>query len=165
MHCVQWMAGMRQNMSILHVRWAITSRLPVLAMTWGLQRQQRKQHYHQDQLADDPASWPALKCPVHNQVSVAVCSIYCCRFLSFIIGTACIVWNGMVSIHLSVPAWPCWLLQVCCCGPSGQEISIDCCSSGMRQANLGSATLSAYVGGWTQTCFSLICTFLTSWLT
>jgi len=38
------------------------------------------------------------------------------------------------------------MLQVCYCGPGGQEISIDCDSSGMRRANAGSATLSAYVG-------------------
>jgi len=31
------------------------------------------------------------------------------------------------------------LLQVCCCGPGGQEIAIDCCSSGVRWANAGSA--------------------------
>jgi len=38
------------------------------------------------------------------------------------------------------------LLQVCCCGPGWQEISIDCCTAGvMRLANAGSATLSAYV--------------------
>ena len=37
------------------------------------------------------------------------------------------------------------LLQVCCCGPGGQEISIDCCSSDVRRANAGSGTLSAYV--------------------
>ena len=36
-------------------------------------------------------------------------------------------------------------LQVCCCGPGGQETSNDCCSSGVRRANAGSATLSAYV--------------------
>jgi len=35
------------------------------------------------------------------------------------------------------------LLQVCCCGPDGQEISIDCCSSGVRRTDAGSATLSA----------------------
>ena len=38
------------------------------------------------------------------------------------------------------------LLQVCCCRPGGQEISIDCCSSGVRLVNAGSATLPAYVG-------------------
>ena len=32
------------------------------------------------------------------------------------------------------------LLQVCCCEPGGQEIWIDCCSSGVRRANAGSAT-------------------------
>jgi len=37
------------------------------------------------------------------------------------------------------------LLQVCCCGPGGQKISIVCCTAGVRQANAGSATLSAYV--------------------
>ena len=38
------------------------------------------------------------------------------------------------------------LLQVCCCVPNGQDISIEGCSSGVRWANAGSATLSAYVG-------------------
>jgi len=28
------------------------------------------------------------------------------------------------------------LLQVCCCEPGGWEISVDCCSSGARLANL-----------------------------
>jgi len=37
------------------------------------------------------------------------------------------------------------LLHVCCCRLGGQEISIACCSSGMRRANAGSAKLSAYV--------------------
>jgi len=48
------------------------------------------------------------------------------------------------------------LLQVCCCGPGGQEISVDCCTASaqqQRRADAGSATLSAYVGCWTQTCF------------
>jgi len=36
-------------------------------------------------------------------------------------------------------------LQVCCCKPGGQEILIDCCSSGVRRTNAGSAALSAYV--------------------
>jgi len=50
------------------------------------------------------------------------------------------------------------LLRVCCCGPGGQEISIDCCTAGgpavssnraaarRAAANAGSATLSADVG-------------------
>ena len=53
------------------------------------------------------------------------------------------------GVRLSVPAWPTArnpLLQVCCCGPGGQEILIDCCSRGVRRMNAGSATLSAYVG-------------------
>jgi len=38
------------------------------------------------------------------------------------------------------------LLQVCCCGPGSQEISIDCCAAhGMRRANSGSATFTADV--------------------
>ena len=41
------------------------------------------------------------------------------------------------------------LLQVCCCRPGEEEISIGCCSSAVRWANAGSATLSAYVGSWT----------------
>jgi len=49
-----------------------------------------------------------------------------------------------LSQHGPIAANP--MLQVCCCGPGGQEISIDCDSSGMRRANAGSATLSAYVG-------------------
>jgi len=35
--------------------------------------------------------------------------------------------------------------RVCCCGSGGQEISIDCCTAGVRRANAGSAALSAYV--------------------
>jgi len=42
------------------------------------------------------------------------------------------------------------LLQVCCCWPGSQGMSIDCClvrsSSGVWRANAGSATLPAYVG-------------------
>jgi len=32
-------------------------------------------------------------------------------------------------------------------GLAGRQMLIDCCSNGMRRANVGSATLSAYVGG------------------
>jgi len=36
---------------------------------------------------------------------------------------------------------------------SGRERSIDCCTAARRRRmNADSATLSAYVGGWTQTC-------------
>ena len=38
------------------------------------------------------------------------------------------------------------LLQVCCCGLGGQDVSFNCYSSGMRRANAGSASLAAYVG-------------------
>ena len=51
------------------------------------------------------------------------------------------------------------LLRICCCGPGGQEISIDCGTAGgpavssssrvaarRAAANAGSATLSADVG-------------------
>jgi len=38
------------------------------------------------------------------------------------------------------------MLLVCCCGPGGQKILMDCCSSGLRWTNADSATLSAYVG-------------------
>ena len=44
--------------------------------------------------------------------------------------------NGMVSVLLSVfPAIDCCssMRRVCCCGPGGQEISIDCCTAGARQ--------------------------------
>jgi len=43
--------------------------------------------------------------------------------------------------------------QTRCCGPGRQEILIDCCSSGMRWVN---ALLTAYVGSWTQACFTHI---------
>ena len=41
----------------------------------------------------------------------------------------------MVSVRLSVPAINCCISvwQVCCCGLSGQEISLDCCMSGTQQ--------------------------------
>ena len=50
--------------------------------------------------------------------------------------------------RLSVPAWahsskP--AAAILLLWASGQEISIDCCSSGVRLVNAGSATLSAYV--------------------
>jgi len=48
--------------------------------------------------------------------------------------------------RLSVPTAANPLLQVCCCGPGGHGISINCCSSGVQLANAGSATLSAYAG-------------------
>jgi len=63
------------------------------------------------------------------------------------------------SVCLSVPS-DCHmlLLRVCCCGPSCQEISIDCCTAGgpavtssrnaawLAAATAGSAALSADVG-------------------
>jgi len=63
-----------------------------------------------------------------------------------------------MSVWVSVPSGR-WtpLLQVCCCGSGGHEISVDCCSSGLRRANVGSATLSAYVVA-EQTCY--ISTFI-----
>jgi len=42
-------------------------------------------------------------------------------------------------------------------GLAGWQMLIDCCSNGMRRANVGSATLSAYVGGWLNTDFFLFC--------
>jgi len=58
----------------------------------------------------------------------------------------------------------CGFTAFCFCGPGGQEISIYCCTAGgpavsssraaawRAAANAGSATLSADVGSWTQTC-------------
>ena len=74
--------------------------------------------------------------------------------------------NGMWSIHLSVPfTHHTPMLQVCCCGPSKQETVIDCClvlssihtKARCVAANAGSATLSAGVGSWTQTCLDTKC--------
>ena len=42
------------------------------------------------------------------------------------------------------------LLQVCWCRLGGQEMSIDCRSSGVWRANAGSASLSTYVDSWTR---------------
>jgi len=76
----------------------------------------------------------------------------------------------MVSVHLSVclsvqpscmdPQQPLPLLEVCSCWPSRQETSIDWCTAGVQQrrrANVDSATLSAYVGSWTQTGSNCLC--------
>jgi len=41
------------------------------------------------------------------------------------------------------------LRRVCCCGPGGQEISIDCCTAGAQQQTASRVTLSADVGSWT----------------
>jgi len=55
---------------------------------------------------------------------------------------------GRLSVHLSVPLFGCCMLlqQVCCCGPSGQEILIDCGTVGTQTATASSVTLSADVG-------------------
>ena len=40
------------------------------------------------------------------------------------------LWNCRASVRLSV----CPIIRrVCCCGPGGQEISIDCCTAGAQQ--------------------------------
>jgi len=50
-----------------------------------------------------------------------------------------------LSVRPSVPFARCvWGRPDCSCGPNGQEISIDCCCSGARRTNAGSATLLAY---------------------
>jgi len=53
------------------------------------------------------------------------------------------------SVRLSAPAWA-HSSESAAAGlllwAGGQETSIDCSSSGVRRANAGSATLSAYVG-------------------
>ena len=55
------------------------------------------------------------------------------------------------NVHPSDPFASCSNMQwVCCCGPSGQEISIDCCTTGTvalcTAAYVGNATFSVYVG-------------------
>ena len=67
------------------------------------------------------------------------------------------------SVRLSVPfAGRTTLRWVCCCGPSGQETSIDSGGGpaqqlGVRRANAGSSSSSAYVLRLkTNTCFLLI---------
>jgi len=52
-----------------------------------------------------------------------------------------------LSQHRPTQANP--LLQVCFCRPGRKELSINCCNSGMRWMNAGSATLSVYAGSWT----------------
>jgi len=64
------------------------------------------------------------------------------------VGTACIVGSmKQYGVHAYRPTGANMQQQVCCCGPDRQEILIDCCSSSVRQANAGIATLLAYVGG------------------
>ena len=56
--------------------------------------------------------------------------------------------------HSVLPSMGPRQLQVCCRGPGGKEISIDCCMVGGQQqwVNAGSGMLSAYIGSWTETC-------------
>ena len=56
------------------------------------------------------------------------------------------------SVCLSVPSFGCHkvLWWVCCCGPSGQEILINCCKAGPTAANASNVRLSADVVSWTQ---------------
>jgi len=74
---------------------------------------------------------------------------------AYVIGTARML-CGARSFFVTVGLWcPSFcpsmgpaanaLLDVCCCGPSGLDISIDRCSSGVQRVNAGSATLSAHV--------------------
>jgi len=63
--------------------------------------------------------------------------IYCreCR----LINAAHIVCRVCETVeHLPVPSFERYtqLLQVCCCGPSSQEISIDCCTAGAQQPHI-----------------------------
>ena len=62
-----------------------------------------------------------------------VCGAFLCN------GTASVRLSVCLSVRLSVclsccgPAAANPLLRVCCCGPGGQEISIDCRTAGARQ--------------------------------
>jgi len=81
-----------------------------------------------------------------------------CTLFSLIVDTShilCIVesmkWYGVSpSVWLSQhgPTAANLQQQVCCCGCMlGRDISVGvCCSNGVRQANAGSTTLSAYIG-------------------
>ena len=75
-----------------------------------------------------------LYCP-HSMQSKVYVTVQCLSILS-----VCLCQHGPTAANL--------LLQVCCCGPGGQEILINGCSSGVQQANAGSATLSVYIGWW-----------------
>jgi len=67
-------------------------------------------------------------------VSYETCTSHCCvSYWHCPHGAGSV--KRTVSVRLSVPAWATvanLLLQVCCCGPSRQEIMIDCCSSSGR---------------------------------
>ena len=68
----------------------------------------------------------------HKQVYCKTTGLASNRFaISHITGTACIACgarsNTSVNASVHPTIYPIWLLQVCCCGPNGQEISIDCC--------------------------------------
>ena len=59
---------------------------------------------------------------------------------------------GRMSVRLSVQSFGCHtvLWWVCCCGPSGQEILINCCKAGPTAANASNVRLSADAVSWTQ---------------
>ena len=77
------------------------------------------------------------------------------------------LWNDRESVCPSVPSIDSssGVRRVCCWAPRGRDISIDCCTARLQAAagttccrcrrsaaNAGSATLTADVGGSTQTC-------------
>jgi len=80
---------------------------------------------------------------------VCVCVCVCVCASTDTASILCRAWfikrySACLSKHGPASANP--LLPVCRCRPSGQEISVDCCSSGVWRANAGSATLLANVG-------------------
>ena len=87
--------------------------------------------------------------------------VYFCSWFLFLysyilcVGVFVMIWVMLPEIKALIMTTSYPLLRICCCGPSAQKISIDCWTTSaqqQRQANAGSATLSAYVGSWTQTC-------------
>jgi len=112
-------------------------------ITRNLPQEQRREYAFDSTIPDDRCKQPLWHC----QHSI----------LSRVYVTA-----GRLSVCLSDPSsHHTLLLQVCCCGPDGQEISVDCCltggqeqlhcSSSMWLPNAGSATSSADVQTQVQT--------------
>ena len=57
--------------------------------------------------------------------------IYFISHLLVLSATVSVCSSACLSEHVPTAANP--LVQVCCCGPGRQEISIDCCVAGARQ--------------------------------
>jgi len=99
-------------------------------------------------------SWQQIRSFDYDALSVQHLYLYCFRSLNCPRSTRSRIYVTVrcPSVCPSVSCARCHSVRrVCCCEPGGQEISIDCCTSGAAAVNAGNATFTAAVGGWTQT--------------